>query len=52
LDFYGTRAGDIQYDIRQIPGRYEAYVDFGGESAVPLIADICRRFSQCSVLEK
>jgi histidinol-phosphate/aromatic aminotransferase/cobyric acid decarboxylase-like protein len=39
LDFYGTRAGNIQYDIRQIPGRYEAYVDFGGESAVPLIAD-------------
>ena len=39
MDFYGTRARDIQYDIRQIPGRYEAYVDFGGESAVPLIAD-------------
>jgi Aminotransferase class I and II len=37
--FYGTRTGDIQSDIRQIPGRYEAYVDFGGESAVPLIAD-------------
>src|SRR6516162_2941230 len=35
IGFYGTRAGDI----RQIPGRYEAYVDFGGESAVPLIAD-------------
>jgi hypothetical protein len=49
IGFYGTRAGDIQSDIRQIPGRYEADVDFGGESAVPLITDhpnllVCRRY--------
>jgi hypothetical protein len=28
LDFYGTRAGDIQSDIRQIPGHFEARIAF------------------------
>jgi hypothetical protein len=28
LDFYGTRAGDIQSDIRQIPGCFEPGIAF------------------------
>jgi hypothetical protein len=28
LDFYETLTGDIQSDIRQIPGRFEARIAF------------------------